>query len=105
MNRLNLGFMGGNEMDATNQAMFNQAPIPQNVAQPQYLTKPDNKIVKSRFTNKTKKGRNQSSDDDETDINTIVSNIIKKKPSIRKLRKKMRFIMEAMEVDSDDEEF
>lgn len=76
-----------------------QAPIPKSqpslVSEASGLKNTQNKI----------KGKRHESSDDEYDVNAIIKKIIKKKPKIKKLRKKMKFIVEALESDSDDEYF
>jgi len=76
-----------------------QAPIPKN--QPSKLSQSSGlKNTQNKY-----KGKKHESSDDEFDVNAIIKKIIKKKPKIKKLRKKMKFIVEALESDSDDEYF
>lgn len=95
MNRLNMNFLGGQPT-----MMEQEAPIPNNIQKPELLTKNNDRIVKSRFANNRKY---KEDSDDEDDVNQVIRNIIKKKPSVRKLRKKMKFLVEAMEEDSDSD--
>ena len=124
MNRLNLGFL---DRFSTNMhinssitmpaktaqtAIINttfkqeQAPIPKGITKPELLTKTGAYNPKSHnMVNKTKKNKNESSGEEETDVNLIIKKIISKKPSVNKVRKKFKRIVMLQEDESSDELF